>query len=159
MRKCCLFCIILSLSFYFIGINDSFACGTIEGWVEIYFDKNHDEQDQALYWIQCQPVVVEQYKNTKKQQELLIKMINQGLDDPRLCYKYFAVKSFFIFDKLSKMKDTKDYSLVSSKIEKLLGRLIKDIKTTKRDWSYFDWQNQDEYCKIVEGEVNRISNR
>jgi len=78
----------------------SYACGSVEGWVDIYFDNTHSKQKDALQMIHCEPVVVVfgQSNATLTQHKLLSKMIAAALEEPNPCNQALAIKNFFIFD-------------------------------------------------------------
>jgi hypothetical protein len=144
------FLLILTVVFCLCGVNYTFACGTIKGWVDTFLLEGRYE---ALCMIHCWPIVLEQYKKTKEEHELLAKMINRALEDPRDCIKLLAIKNFFIFDKLEQIKETQEYLTLISKIEKILGRPISKIRIRKGELSLFnEWCD----CNIVAGEIKRL---
>ncbi len=73
---------LLLLSIFIAGVITpfhAFACGTVEGWVEVYFNPRHSQQDQAIYKINCGPIFELYYKASLEQHQLLSGMIADAL--------------------------------------------------------------------------------
>ena len=149
MKTTLLFFLLVS----FLTIQSSFACGTIKGWAKVASDPSHKMTDQAIYWVQCKPVM-KGYKKTRAQQELLASIIKKGLDDSRRCYQSFAIKSFFLFDQLDQLQETLLYEEIQTKIEQFLKKPI--AKVHQRTFAYFNFQPFKSYCAIVEREIKSL---
>lgn len=136
-----------------VFVKEDYACGTVEGWVEVYFDKNNTMKDDALYMIHCEPVLPYFYKATPTQHLLIAKMINHALKSHVQCYQNLAIKNFFIFDKLFQLRDMPIYVDIVSQIERTIGR---NIDTIEGYLSFFNFVDTPRYCSVVQNEINQI---
>lgn len=136
--------IIVSLS-----AGSSFACGTVRGWVDNYFNEKRSNRDDALYKIHCRPVA-RHYRATPSEHEALARMIKKGLNAMDYCDRVLAVKSFFLFDQLYWLKGTELYDELVSVIETKIKRPVQEISG---ELSLYEQEDRDDYCARVGYEI------
>jgi hypothetical protein len=156
-------CIFL-ISFLFIPFTptENEACGTVEGWVDVFFNDQHSMQNDALSMIHCDPVVIggHQYKATETQHEILSRMIDEALKSEDACDQNLAVKNFFMFDQLYWIKDRPKYKDIVDRIEKVIGRPISQVRgelpTFRPFYKVSGGFDNEKYCQTVIEEIQAI---
>jgi hypothetical protein len=128
----------------------SYACGTVKSWVNAYLDGNHSKQDKALFMIHCKPILTGKYKATPKEHEMLAKMIKKALKGSDYCDRNLATKSFFVFDQLFWLKESKLHNEIVGLIEVRLKRPVHEIKGSM---SVYNRDTREDYCIIVNYEI------
>lgn len=130
------------------------ACGTIPGWVKVYFDTEHENQPLALAFIHCTPIVEEQYKATLAQHKDLARMIVHALDNGDECDRNLAVKNFYIYDQLFWLRGTEVHDEIKSQVAVLLG--LPDSTVMAGTVPLWDWKKRDIYCKTVARQIAAV---
>ena len=151
MRKYSTYLLLISLSLIFIlHAENSYACGTVKGWVNAYLDEDHKEHDKALFMIHCKPILTGRYKATPKEHEMLAEMISKALKGSDYCDRNLATKSFFVFDQLFWLKESELHNEIVDLIEGRLKRPIHEIKGT---FSVYERDPKEDYCIMVNYEI------
>lgn len=141
--------IFLMIIIFSLPGGSSFACGTVKGWVDTYFNEKRDNREDALYKIHCGPVT-RQYKATPSEHEALARMIEKGLKAMEYCDRVLAVKSFFLFDQLYWLKGTGQYDELVSVIETKIKRPVQEISG---ELSLYEQEDRKDYCSRVGYEI------
>ncbi len=136
--------------FFIFHVSTTHACGTIDGWVNTYFDKANSQHDDALYMVHCKPVLTGSYKATPGQHEALANMIKKGLTAFEYCDRNLATKNFFIFDQLFWLQGTDIHNEIVTVIENKLKRPLHEIKGTM---SLYNRESRTDYCSYVNYEI------
>jgi len=130
------------------------ACGTIEGWVEVYFDPSHPNQPEALYMIHCGPIQSQFYKGTAAEHQFLAEMIDHALAHGAADGRAYAIKSYFLFDRLLWLRDTDVHARIVGEIERQLGRPVMGVKGRLSTYAFEDPAH---YISIVQRELDAIA--
>jgi len=145
------------------GLSKNFACGTINGWVEIYFknDKFYSKKD-VLMNIHCEPILTAYEKNyngsKKENSELLLRMIKDAMSSDDQCIKDLAVKNFFVFKEMHNCcSNNEQYQQVKALIEDYLNISFDNKKATLIGASFlpYEWVDKVQYCINVRTEIDR----
>ena len=142
----------LIIIMFSLSAGSSFACGTVKGWVDNYFNDKHNRKDEALYMIHCMSVT-QKYKATPSEHEALARMIKKGLKAMDYCDKALAIKNFFLFDQLYWLKGTKLYDEIVAVIETKIKRSIQEISG---ELSLYEQEDREDYCARAGYEVKAM---
>ena len=146
--------ILAILVFVILPANRLFPCGTVESWTVEYFKSNDaNNQYTALTMIHCEPVLSNEYDASKKQHELLAKLIENALNKQNKCFNHLAIKNFFVFDRLFQIEDDSIYNRITKTIESKINRNVNDITGSI---ALFNFEEQSDYCKKVDMEIDQI---
>ncbi len=138
------------LCFSLFAAQRSFACGTVNGWVDIYYNDSHARQDEALYKINCKTLITKNYKATPSEQESLAKMIRKGLKSIEYCDRSLATKNFFLFDQLFWLQGSEVYNEITADIE---DRINRPVESVSGELSLYEGEGREDYCARVNYEI------
>jgi len=152
--------VILLLIMFSIS-SSVYSCGTVEGWYKYYFEHKGNEHQQlyALTLIQCEPILIDQYKHSFAQDTMLFNIIEdafqKGVEYGNDCFTANAIKIFILFDELKTLAVNKDfssrYNILKLRIDNFINLPIQGLSYLKL--SYYNFSGEEEYCEQVKNEL------
>ena len=143
----------LAISTLIVFPSRTFACGTVEDWVKIYFDNQNHFQQHPLSFVHCEHIVFNYYKATPRQHELLAQMIAHALNSDDPCDHNLAIKNFFIYDQLFWLKHMDIHKQIKTDVESILKQPSGKISGSL---SMYDFEDHESYCTKVHTEISQM---
>ena len=150
----------LLLILFFI-CEPGYSCGTVEGWYKYYFEHKGNDQQQlhALTFIQCEPMLKDQYKHTFEQDTMLFRMITnafqKGEEPGNDCFTANAIKIFILFDELMTLQENSEYKArydeIKLRIEEAIHCSLQSLSWLKQ--LPYNFISEKDYCEKIKREL------